>query len=217
MSFAEDVQATISKSLLEVLESVSGDVPKICAETHGYTVGDWGAAQTAKATAMGAATAGLPVVGIALLPADVALVLRWMHRSATGIAHLLLGHADDETFADILAVWSGAVTLDNDLAKQVAAKAAATAGTNIGGQVGLKLSIKAFSMCTSAILAHKIGPIVAQKVASKIAAKLATKATTSWIPFISALAGGGINLWIMNGVAEAATQYCAFIKNSTPS
>jgi hypothetical protein len=196
------VAEIVSNAVNGMMSVVSGETEAICRDASSSTVANWREAQIAKATAIGAGAAAIPVVSYLTLPADVAATLRIMHRAATGICQIKLGHADDDTFASVLAVWSGAVVLDNNLAKQIAAKTLAAGGTTVGGAAGLKLAIKG---------AKKLGPKVAQKVASKIATKLAAKATTRWIPFISAVVGGGTNFWMVNGICEAADEYCDFI------
>jgi hypothetical protein len=205
------VAEIVSNAVNGMMSVVSGETEAICRDASSSTVANWREAQIAKATAIGAGAAAIPVVSYLTLPADVAATLRIMHRAATGICQIKLGHADDDTFASVLAVWSGAVVLDNNLAKQIAAKTLAAGGTTVGGAAGLKLAIKGFSLCASVMVAKKLGPKVAQKVASKIATKLAAKATTRWIPFISAVVGGGTNFWMVNGICEAADEYCDFI------
>lgn len=210
------VSERIAMALQEYMEVVSGDVDEICRDAAGRTASDWRVKQALKATSIGAAAAAIPVYSYLTLPADLTATLRIMHRCATGMCFIILGHADEETYAGVLAVWSGEVQLDDNLAKQVAAKALATAGSTVGGQLGLKLSIKAFNICTTAIVTKKLGPKVAQKVAAKLTSKLAAKATTRWIPIISAFVGGGTNLWILDGIADAAEEYSRFILRSQP-
>lgn len=209
-----DLAVSISNGVKDLIDACAGETETIRAEARQSTTAAWRELQIAKATALGAGAAIIPVAGYLTLPADVAATLRIMHRAATGIAELELGVANDETFAGILAIWSGAVTLDNGLAKQVGAKVMAGSATTIGGKAGLKLSIHAFNLCTSALVAKKLGPKVATKVAAKVSQKLAAKATTRWIPIISALAGGGVNYWMVAGVCDAAVEYAAFIRKA---
>lgn len=202
----------VNSSVSSLIEKVSGDTKTICAETDGQTVVSWRETQIGKAIALGGGAALIPIAGYLTLPADLAGTLRIMHRAATGISYINLGHADDDSFAGILAVWSGAVTLDAEFAKQVAAKTMASSAAIVGGQTGLTLSIKAFSIAANAVVAKKLGTKVGQKVAAKIAQKLTAKATTRWIPIISALASGGINWWFVSGLCDAAEKYCEFIR-----
>lgn len=207
-----DIATTVSEAIATIIDEVSGDTEAICRDAATSSLSDWRSAQIAKAAAIGGGSAIVPIAGYLTLPADLAATLRIMHRAATGIAYLRLGQADDDTFSGILAVWSGAVKLDDALAKQMGAKGLVATATTVGGPIGLKLAIKAFSMSAGVIVAKKLGPKVAQKVAAKIATKLAAKATTRWIPVLSAIAGGGINWWMVNGICDAADEYCDFIK-----
>lgn len=203
---------TVAASINDIIEAVAGDTESICHEAKNSNITDWKDAQIAKAVAVGAGAAVVPIAGYLTLPADLAATLRIMHRAATGICYLRLGYADDDTFGGVLAVWSGAVTLDNSLATQIAAKGLAAGATTIGGNIGIKMAIKALSLSASIVVAKKLGPKVAQKVVAKIAAKLAAKAATRWIPIVSAVAGGGVNLWFVDGICNAADEYCDFIK-----
>lgn len=208
---------TVAEVVNGVIEKVSGDTAQICQDAAASNISDWKTAQIAKATSLGAGAAAIPVAGYLTLPADLAATLRIMHRAATGICYYRLGHADDETFAGVLAVWSGAVTLDADFAKQVSAKALAIGGTTAGGGIGLKMVVEAFRLSAGVIASKKLGPKVGQKVANKIAGKLAAKGVSRWIPVISAVVGGGTNWWLINGICESAEQYCGFIDGLEPS
>lgn len=205
------MQEVIAETVSGLIEAVSGDVDNICRDAATSNPSDWKTAQIAKATAIGAGTSVIPIAGYLALPADLAAVLRIMHRAATGITYMRLGHADDDTFASILAVWSGAVSLDNALAKQVAAKGLAAGASTFGGALGLNMAIKGVSMSAGVLASKKLGPIVAKQVAAKIAAALTANATTRWIPGFSALVGGGVNWWIVNEVCKSSDKYCDFI------
>lgn len=209
------VAEIVTEAVNGLIEMVSGDTSTICADAEGQTAAAWRKAQIAKAIALGGGAAIIPIAGYLTLPADLAGTLRIMHRAATGISYINLGQADDDSFAGILAVWSGAVTLDAKFAKQVAAKTMALSAAIAGGQVGLSLSIHAFSIAANAVVAKKLGTKVGQKVAAKIIQKLTAKATTRWIPILSALASGGVNWWLLSGLCDAAEKYCEFIRKNS--
>jgi hypothetical protein len=215
ISFRKERNMSLADTVGEVvnglIEKVSGDTETICRDAEKSNPSDWKAAQIAKAMSVGAGAAAIPVAGYLTLPADLAATLRIMHRAATGICYLRLGKASDETFAGVLAVWSGAVTLDADFAKQVTAKALAIGGSTIGGGVGLNMVIEAFRLSAGVIASKKLGPKIGQKVANKIAGKLGAKGATRWIPFVSAAVGAGTNWWLINRICNAADEYCGFI------
>ena len=212
----ENLQARLAEALHGAFDLAAGDIHNICQDAEDYTVSQWITRQRLKGVVVGGGAAVIPVVGYLTLPADILATLRIMHRTAIGISHIQLNHANQETFSHILAVWSGAATLDGNLEKQIAAKLLAKSSTAIGGQVGLKMAITAFTLCTGAIVAKQLGPQVVTKVATKLSAKLTAKATTRWIPFISAAAGAGVNYWVIDGMSEAAREYADFIKKITP-
>lgn len=55
--------------------------------------------------------------------------------------------------------------------------------------------------------AVKIGSKLAAKIATKLGTKAASKAATSWIPGIGSAVGAGVNVWIMDGIAQSAIKY----------
>lgn len=205
--------AIVQKTIEALFDAVSGEVEGIRTEARTSTFNEWKLKQNLKAGTLGSSSALIPVVSYLTLPAELLGVMRIMHRTAIGVCEIELGHADDNTFAGVLAVWSGAVSPDGDLAKQITAKMLAKGAPVVGGTVGMQLAIKSFCVFADVIIAKKLGPKVAQKVAAKISAKLLAKASTRWIPILSALTGGGVNLWIVNGIANAAQEYADFIKD----
>lgn len=212
-TFRENIQIRLAEALHGAFDVASGDIDEICQDARSYTVSQWITRQRLKGVAVGGGAAVVPVLGYLTLPADILTTLRIMHRTAIGITHIRLNHADQETFSHILAVWSGAANLDGSLQKQIAAKLLAKGSTTIGGQLGLKMAITAFTLCTGAIVAKQLGPQVVTKVATKLSAKLTAKATTRWIPLISAVAGAGVNYWVIDGMSQAAQEYADFIKS----
>jgi hypothetical protein len=202
-----DIGQIVADGVNNLMELVSGETEQICRETKGYSVAGWRDLQTAKAAAVGGGAAVIPIAGYLTLPADLAATLRIMHRAATGIAYLKLGRANDETFAGILALWSGAAMLDDELAEKVRAASA----TLTSGQAEVDLSIAALTQAAGTIADGRLSPQVSQKVTGKIAGKLAANVTTRWIPIISALAGGGTNWWVLSGICEASEKYADFI------
>jgi hypothetical protein len=204
--------SVIEEAVEGIFSVVSGDIPAIRIAARGRTVSDWKTAQLSKAVIVGAGSAAIPIAGYLTLPADLAALMRLMHRTTIGICEIDLKYADDDTFASVLSVWAGAVKLNDELAERVSALALAQGASTIGGKVGLKMAIKSFTLCAHAIVAKKLGPKVATKVAAKLSAKLAAKATTRWIPFVSAGVGGYLNWWIIDSLGSSAQEYTAFIK-----
>lgn len=204
---------SIAANMIEgMFELTKGDVDNIRNETKKTTLTAWQNTQIAKAASVGGAAAAIPIAGYLTMPADIAALFRIMHRSAIGTCEHELGYANDGVFAGVLAVWSGALVLDDDMHQQVVAKTMAKSATVMGGQAGVKLAIEALNISAQVIIAKKLGPKIAQKIALKISAKIAAKATTRWIPVISAVVGGGANWYIVNGMNKAAVEYSAFVR-----
>ena len=86
------MQETVDK----LFEGVSGDVPSIRADARGST-------PLAKAGAIGAGSAIIPVAGYLTMPADLVALMRIMHRSAIGICEITMGYA--WTMTRLLASW----------------------------------------------------------------------------------------------------------------
>lgn len=202
-----------SEMVQEAFRALAGDTNQIIREAQGSTVEDWRTAQVTKGALSGAAAAIIPVAGYLTLPADLAYVMRLIHRTATGICAIGLGDADDETFSHILGVWSGGIELNEELERQLRTKVLAKAGVAVGGTVGFTYAVQALTLVANTMLHSKLSPKIAAKVATKLAAKMGTKAVTRWIPVLSAVAGGGVNIWVVNGVARSATEYVRFIQS----
>lgn len=203
--------AISADAISAVFETCAGNIQSIRRDAESQNLADWKMTQITKAGGIGAASAVIPVAGYLTMPADLAALARLMHRSAIGICEIKLGYADEETFAGVLSVWCGATKLDSELAEQIQAQMLAQGAVSTGGVKGIKMAIKGFTLVAKTLLAKKLTPKVAQKVAALFAKKLAAKASTRWIPIISAIAGGGVNLWVMDGLNEAAEKYSDFI------
>jgi hypothetical protein len=194
-----------------VFKATSGDAAAISRDARGYSVSRWTRTQVLKGVTAGAAAAIIPG-NVITIPADLWYAMRLMHRTATGICAIQLGHADDDTFAGVLAVWSGSVVLSSTLAAQIGLKAMAKAAARAGGAQGVKIAIKAMSTATGIILNSQLAPKVATSVGTKLAAKVGVRTFSRLIPVISVIVGGVSNGWLLNSMANAAEHYTTFIQ-----
>jgi hypothetical protein len=197
--------------LMNTFDSVGADLETIRRAAKGYTVPAWKRLQLAKAATLGACVAVVPASGAVLLPAELLALMRVMHRGVVGVCAIHHDYVDEEQFPNVLGVWSGHMALNETLAAQIATKALAHTAYMVGGPTGVMLASKAFAATCETLVAKKLGPKIAQKVAAKMAAKIGAKLSVSWIPFVSAAVGAGINCWIVNGLIDAADEYCKFL------
>jgi hypothetical protein len=141
--------AFTSDLVSELFDSVSGELATIQQDARGYSLDSWKAFQIAKGGALGGGAAIIPVIGYLTLPAELLALMRVMHRSAIGVCAIELDHVDHDQFANILAIWSGSVTLTEDLGKQLTAKVMASTAYMVGGTTGVTLWCHAYdeSVC----------------------------------------------------------------------
>jgi len=85
------------------------------------------------------------------------------------------------------------------------------ASTKILAKTSVKMSTKVGLKVGSKIIAKKLGVKIPPKILSKAAAKLSAKATgkisTKWIPIIGGVVSAGVNVWVLDGIAETAKNY----------
>lgn len=168
--------------------------------------------QLTKAGGMGVSAAIIPIAGYLTLPAETVAYIRCLSATALAVGVAKTGECDEDDFFNILGVWCGSVDLNKDLAKSITAKALAGGAPIIGGKIGMKMATKAFATTCGLIIAKKISPKLGMKASTFFVSMLAGKAGTRWIPGVSALAAGGINVYMMHTMIEAAERYYDFIK-----
>jgi transcription termination factor NusB len=167
----------------------------------------WKAERLAAVGAPGALTGAIggPVGLSAILP-ELWLCERNGTTGAFGIGHLLGCQIDYNLDREmILAIWAGEGSLETSVP---------------AGKVGIKINNKAASSARlmgvviqfsllkgSAKLLVKLSAKLVAKVAAKIGAKLAVKTGGAAIPIYGAFVSGGVNLWLVQGLLNAAEQY----------
>jgi len=140
--------------------------------------------------------AGGPV-GIALEVADTGYLIAMAGRASYGVGHIHNKVIDYENDIEgILAIWAGAGKTINkrDLALKTAIP--------VAGKIIVKANFK-FGMKIAAKLSSKILAKASAKLSAKIASKLATK----WVPILGGVVSGAINIWVLDGLIDAAEDY----------
>ena len=76
----------------------------------------------------------------------------------------------------------------------------------IGGKLIAKVSTK-FASKIVAKIAFKASSKIVGKAGAKVAGKIAGKMSTKWIPFVGGIVSAGINIWVIDGMINAAAEY----------
>ena len=226
----------IEKALIQAFEEISTDPSRAVRATKGKYLDDWIAEQKALVTATGATANLLPGAHLAAMVADLAFLLNRMSYASWGVGAIkrckVFGMSD---FKQILTIWCGenpewddfsAISLNfanmledlsdfdpdetnehvyyNSVANLYnSGKSLGSAVRNINDYSGAKGLRKKLAKKK----AIKLGSKLAAKLSVKLAKKLGAKAATGFIPGIGAIVGGGVNLWIMDGITDAACKY----------
>ncbi|MDY7093996.1 MAG: EcsC family protein [Acidobacteriota bacterium] len=180
----------------------SGAKTELMVEASKHSLEEWKNLNRAKTGGAGFATG---VLGgpwaLAAEGADLAYLLRTAARAAIGVGHVLGEEVEhEEDMYAILAIWSGAAEASQHV---VAGKFV----VKVGGKVGMQYA----AATTATILAKsalkgnsKLAVKITSKAAAKLGAKLAAKVSTKWIPVFGGVASAAVNLWVMNGILDAA-------------
>lgn len=190
MSF-NDVLADAIKAMASVGDDTEKQKLKSAALSN--SLEDWKLGLKFKVGGVGGATGllGGPV-GLLLEGADIAYLFAACGQACYGVGHIKGRNIDyDLDIPMILAIWAGA-------AEATMYTIAGKASIKVGGKVAIKAGVIVGSQ-----LLGKIIP----KVGAKLAAKAATKISTKWIPIIGGIVSAGINVWVADGLLEAADRY----------
>lgn len=130
----------------------------------------------------------------------------------------ILGHQEfgenileEEDFSLTLAYWAD----DEDVMQAMAGKGAADLSAKVGTKIASKLIPKSTAkiltktMISSSthLAASKLGAKIAAKPAAKFASKFVAKGIGGFVPFVGAAVGAGVNLWLLNGIQDAAEAF----------
>lgn len=173
------------------------------------TVGGWRATQQSLVTGSGALAAAIPGFHMVGMAADVVFLMNRMSVCSYGIGAIIgfdnkLGNIlEDEDFAVVLARWGG----DENLTDAIVGKTCAELVAKVGGKMATKMLAKKAAECAGVLVGKKLAGKVGVKVGSKFGAKLGTKAVAGWVPFLGAAVSGGVNLWFITEIANAAEEW----------
>ncbi|HEX9981746.1 MAG TPA: hypothetical protein VGF69_00650, partial [Thermoanaerobaculia bacterium] len=160
-----------------------------------------------------------PIAHLAGIAADVIFLINRMGVCSYGIGAIYAERSqcgnflEDEDFGIILNLWAGGDE-NGELFAALSGKAAADMAIKVHTKAGLKMVAK--TMCKSAGLlvgaqmGGKMGAKAGAKVGAKFASKLGGKMLSGFVPFLGPVVGGGINLWFITGIADAAERFYGF-------
>jgi EcsC family protein len=149
---------------------------------------------------------------VAAMGADLTFLVHTCGRACFGIGHILGRELDYETDMDyILGIWVGEAQPASAVASGAFADSVASkVGPELVGQAAVKMTAKVATKVGGKLVPKattKILPKVAAKAAAKLSAKLATKGVLGAIPGLGAAASGGVNLWLLNDLMDAAETF----------
>lgn len=207
----------VAEIFVDLVQNMRPDLSDIYEGTHKTDLSDWKTKQNAMVTGSGAAAVAIPGVHLAGIAADVAFVLNRMGTASYGIGAIKgYGHfgeniLEEEDFSLILAYWAN----DEDVMQAMAGKGAADLSTKVGAKLGgkvlgknaAKILTKTMVSSSMHLAAGKLGAKIAAKPAAKFASKFVAKGIGGFIPVLGAVVGGGVNLWLLNGIQDAAEAF----------
>lgn len=201
----------------------------------GMYVDDWKARQIALVTGSGALAGSMGGPwGMAAMVADLAWLGKNAGQGCLGVGYASGKDVDRDDIDLILAVWTGigvpsntvpagaiAIAVSEDVNPwgqagaeasfapigKVSAKLGAKSLAKVSGKLAGKIIAKKLAVKAGSKLGAKLAALAISLASSKLAAKIAAKLGTSWVPLLGGLVSGGINLWLMSGLLDAAEAY----------
>jgi len=207
---------SLVKTIIEAFEKLTPDISGIYDDAKSYSISDWRVKQQAIVIASGGIAISIPGVHLAVLAADIAILMNRMSVCAYGIG-AIYGYSkysedilEEEDFANILALWAGDDSISQMIAQKAGIDAVVKVAVKAGGKLGIKLLAKTIAMSGGILVGKKFAAKTGVKVGTKFATKIAGKASAGWIPVLGAAAGGLINWYFLTGIADAAEKYYKF-------
>ena len=201
MSFGEWV--------VDAFSGLTPDINGIYSGAKSYHLSDWRVKQQSLVTGSGALAVAVPGLHLVGMAADVAFLMNRMSVCCYGIGAILgsdngAGNIlEEEDFAVILARWSG----DESLSNAAIGKISADLAGKIGSKALTKVLAKEMAKSAGILIGKKLAGKAGVKIGAKFGAKLGSKALAGFVPLLGAAVGGGINLWFITSIADAAEDW----------
>jgi hypothetical protein len=191
-------------------ELVAGSHARIERVANGHTLTTWRALQLSRAGALGATSAAIPIAGYATIPAEILILMRWMHTAALGVGVIKTGEIADGDFRNIMALWSGEAKITDEFGRYVTTRMVAEKAAAAGAASAAGLFASAFALGAEAVGGAQLGGRLAETVAGRLAPHLASKTATRWMPIVSAAVGGAANLLLIQRIMSVSERYYDF-------
>jgi hypothetical protein len=166
---------------------------------------------------------GAGAAGGALLPGPAALValgieipalLNIFSRASHGVGWIKRGWVQPEDYNNVLAIWAGAVTLDETLRKSVTAQAAIAVAAAAPKAAAASTTV-ALTTALMTAMTHKGATTAASYLAAKkFAAQLVARLPVRMIPLAGFAVAAGLNAYFVNSILDAAEEYYGFLNSS---
>ncbi len=201
-----------SDMVVTAFDKLTPDINSIYASHKDHDLSNRKAAQASMVTASGAGAAAIPGIHLFGVAADVLFLMNRMSVCSYGIGAIIgerTGNGsilEDDDFAYVLAKWSGVDGLDN----AAVAKTSADLVTKVGSKQAMKVLAKAMCKNAGILVGKKLSGKVGVKLGAKFGTKLGGKLAGGWIPFAGAVISGGINLWFITEISNAAEAWYTY-------
>ncbi len=192
--------------VVDAFARLTPDVNGIYADAQAQALRDWRIKQQAMVTGSGALAIAVPGVHLVGMAADVAFLMNRMAVCCYGIGAIIgtnsgLGNMlEEEDFAIILGRWSG----DESVSDEAIRKTHSEMVGELGAPVSSKVLAREMGKKAGILIGKKLSSKAGAKIGAKFGAKMGSKALAGFIPVLGAAAGGGINLWFITSIANAA-------------
>lgn len=211
------VSEQISEMFINSVNGMTPDLDKLYIGSKDYDLGDWRVQQNSMVTVSGGASVVIPGVHVAGLVADAAFVLNRMRVATYGVGAILGSRAgldnilEPEDFAAVLGYWADDKSIQEAMkgkgAAELSSKVLIKSGAKILGKGYVKGLTKVMLTSSGYLIGQKVGGKAIAKSAAKFAGKFGGKLIGGFVPFVGPIVGGGINLWLLNGIINAAEQF----------
>ena len=202
---------------ITVVKNSSFDLDDIYSGAKNESLSSWKTRQNAMVTGSGAAAVSIPGLHLVGMAADIAFVLNRMGTASYGVG-AIIGYDNDygnimeeDDFELILAYWANdreiIEAMKGKVAADLSAKIAAKFSTKLLGKEAAKVLTQTMLSSVAQLAAKKATGKMLSKPAVKFASKFAAKGLGGFVPILGAAVGGGINLWLLNGIQDAAEEF----------
>lgn len=201
-----------SNMVTKTLNAISPDLDEIYKDANeSWYEATWIGKNATKAGLAGTGSASIPFAHLPAMLADFGYLLNRMSTVSLGIGAIQEKEAgcgnqlEYEDFYGILGIWGTTENTDT-LIKDIKTKVQAISAAHTGGVAGADTLNKILAK-KGILVGKKLGTKASSKIAAKFASKFAIKAGGGFVPIAGAVISGGVNVYFVNDIADAAQDY----------